>query len=140
MTTNFKPKKGAPYSLHDARVSRIEIVESGIRLSFENGLTSVLEPYPRVNGTVTYEHPDPDFCVVYILSRNGETGKFGGEKMMLTDFIGRYWKFTFEIVDETFGYDTVSLGGFLDLPDTDGFLEMNICICHSGSIVYETDE
>ena len=123
MTTNFKPKKGAPYSLHDARVSRIEIVESGIRLSFENGLTSALEPYPRVNGTVTYEHPDPDFCFVYILSRNGENGKFGGE-----------------IVDETFGYDTVSLGGFLDLPDTDGFLEMNICICHSGSIVYETDE
>lgn len=58
--------------------------------------------------------------------------------MSLTNFIKKYKKFRFEIIDEIYGYNQVSYCGYLYLPNKNKLKEIIISIYYSGNIVYET--
>ena len=62
----------------------------------------------------------------------------GIQKQMLKDFAEQFANMTFEIVDETFGYNTTKFEGYLYLEE--GTVECNISIYHMGDMSYLTDK
>lgn len=140
MITSYKYKSDIPYSLHDQRICKIEKIEDSLKIHFENGYVECKEPYRQVNGDITIEKVDFDFCFAYLLNYNGNFEKFNGEKMELLDFLEQYKNFSFEVVDETYGYNTVVYNGYLSIPKKNNLNELTITIYHFGNIVYETKD
>ncbi len=140
MRTEYKFEAALPYSLHDMRVSSIRIIDDDLHFTFENGIVKLSGPCNQVNGTMTLEKIDQDFCTVFLLSKNGKCGKFQGQKMELARFLSKYDSFSFEIVDELYGYHQVCYGGFLSLPECSYLIEIQITVYYNGSIVYNTEE
>ena len=140
MINTYKYKHSAPYALHDTKINKIENIDDSLKIYFENGYISSTEPYQQVNGNISIEEVDYDFCYAYILSDNGNLGKFTGKKIALLDFIKEYTKFSFEVVEESYGYNSVVYNGYLILPGKDNFIELTLTIYHFGNIIYETDQ
>ena len=63
------------------------------------------EPFEQVEGNITIEGVDFDCTCVMLQSKWGNYGKFSGEKLELEHFIKRYQNYSFEIVDELYGYN-----------------------------------
>ena len=98
-----------PYSLHDREVNGMTVEGNKLTLHFKNGYVECQEPYDDVKGTVVFENVDWDFSFAYTFKCKEftleNTGPIEGEKMMLKDFAEQFRNMTFEIVDETFGYN-----------------------------------
>lgn len=140
MITRYKFKPDKPYGLHDMRIDKMELAGNDLCLHFEHGFVRSQEPYEQVEGSITVEKLDPDFCCVELLSTNGRYGGFRGEKMALADFLGRYPSFSFEVVDELLAYNQVVYSGYLSLPGATKLREMELSLYYWGEIVYDTDE
>ena len=107
MRTEYKHNPPIPYSLHDMRVKKIIIQDKTIVLEFEDGYEKLTEPFEQVEGNITIEGVDFDCTCVMLQSKWGNYGKFNGEKLELERFIKRYKNYSFEIVDELYGYNQV---------------------------------
>ena len=140
MITKYKYKSDLPYSLHDMVIKKIKLSDDSIKLVFDGGFVSTAEPYPRVDGSITIQRVDVDFTVIWLLSKYGRYGKFKGRKMSLKKFLKKYKKFSFEVVDELYGYNSVQYSGYLSLPGHKVMTEMTLSIYHFGEILYETEE
>lgn len=140
MITNYKYKPTIPYSLHDMVVNKITHNEDAIHLQFDHGYVSLKEPYHQVDGNITIQGVDFDFVTVMLLSKNGGYGVFKGCKLSLDEFLAKYDAYSFEIVDELYGYNSVEYSGFLSVPRQNDLIEMTLSIYHFGDIVYDTEE
>lgn len=140
MITLYKYKSDIPYSLHDMRICKIENIGESLKIHFENGYESCTEPYQQVNGNITIEEVDYDYCFAYLLSDNGNFGAFNGRKLALLDFLKEYQNISFEVIDESYGYNSVTYNGYLSLPERDDSIELTIAIYHFGNIIYETEQ
>ena len=80
------------------------------------------------------------FTTFHHIFDNGNLGKFTGKKITLLDFIKEYTKFSFEVVEESYGYNSVVYNGYLILPGKDNFIELTLTIYHFGNIIYETNQ
>ncbi len=129
-----------PYSLHDMRVNRMEPVGNHLRFYFESGYIALKEKFRQVEGNLLIEDVDIDFSDVHFLSKNGAYGKFSGQRMELAHFLNTYRNFSLEIVDETYGYNTVVYRGYLSLPSKGSLIEMTMSLYYTGNIVYEVKE
>ncbi len=138
ITYHFEPT--IPYSLHDMRVNRIERVGNHLRFYFESGYIELKDNFRQVNGNLFIEDVDMDFSDVHFLSENGAYGTFNGERMELVHFLKNYEDFSLEIVDETYGYNTVVYQGYLSLPNRKNLIDMTMSIYYTGNIVYEVKE
>ena len=131
-----------PYSLHDAEVNGIDVAGKTLTLHFKNGYVQNEEPYDDVKGTVEFAGVDWDFSFVCVYKCKEftleHTGAIEGEKQMLKDFAENFVDETFEIVDETFGYNETKLEGYLYCGD-DTF-ECSIGIYHMGDMSYLVEE
>ena len=115
MRTEYKHNPPIPYSLHDMRVKKIIIQDQTIALEFEDGYEKLTEPFEQVEGNITIEGVDFDCTCVMLQSKWGNYGKFNGEKLELERFIKRYKNYSFEIVDELYGYNQVLYSGYLSI-------------------------
>lgn len=140
MITRFKQQTDLPYSLHDMVVNKITCQNELVRLKFNHGYIKTKEPYPQVNGNITIEKVDKDCACVLLLSNFGQYGVFEGKKMSLEDFIDKYDEYSFEIVDEMYGFNQVEYIGYLHLPDKEESIQMSLSMYFTGDIVYETEE
>lgn len=140
MITRFKQQTDLPYSLHDMVVNKITCQNELVRLKFNHGYIKTKEPYPQVNGNITIEKVDKDCACVLLLSNFGQYGVFEGKKMSLEDFIDKYDEYSFEIVDEMYGFNQVEYIGYLRLPDKEESIQMSLSMYFTGDIVYETEE
>ena len=59
--------------------------------------------------------------------------------MSLKHFLERYHEYSFELVDELYGYHTLTYSGYLNLPDDDSLIEMSLEVYYSGELVYDTE-
>lgn len=140
MITRFKQQIDTPYSLHDMVVNNITCQNESVSLSFEHGFVSIKEPCIQVEGNITFENVDMDSACVLLLSKLGKYGSFDGIKISLNDFIKKYDKYYFEIIDEMYGFNQVEYIGYLHLPKDNDFIQMSLSLYFSGNIVYETEE
>ena len=81
-----------------------------------------------------------DCTCVMLQSKWGNYGKFNGEKLELEHFIKRYKSYSFEIVDELYGYNQVLYSGYLSILETEDLVQMDISIYFTGKIIYDTKE
>ena len=140
MRTEYKHNPPIPYSLHDMRVKKIIIQDKTIVLEFEDGYEKLTEPFEQVEGNITIEGVDFDCTCVMLQSKWGNYGKFNGEKLELERFIKRYKNYSFEIVDELYGYNQVLYSGYLSILETEDLVQMDISIYFTGKIIYDTKE
>ena len=140
MITRFKQQTYLPYSLHDMVVNKITCQNELVRLKFNHGYIKTKEPYPQVNGNITIEKVDKDCACVLLLSNFGQYGVFEGKKMSLEDFIDKYDEYSFEIVDEMYGFNQVEYIGYLSFPKKEDLIQMSLSLYFTGDIVYETEE
>ena len=140
MRTEYKHNPPIPYSLHDMRVKKIIMQDQTIVLEFEDGYKKLTEPFEQVEGNITIEGVDFDFTSVMLQSKWGNYGKFNGEKLELEHFIKRYKNYSFEIVDELYGYNQVLYSGYLSILETEDLVQMDISIYFTGRIIYNTKE
>lgn len=140
MNVVYKFKPSIPYSLHDMRVSKIEVVENNIRLYFDYGYLKLEKPFYQVDGNILIENIDFDCSDVHFLSDNGSYGEFSGKKINFLEFIKRYEEFSFEIIDEMYGYNSLIYLGYLSLPNRENLIYISIYLYYTGNIVYETTE
>lgn len=138
MKTIYDYKSTIPFSLHDMIICKIEMADEDIRLYFKDGFVELKEPYKQVEGDITIEGVDLDFCCIYLLSENGQYGNFQGKKMTLAEFLDEYSNYSFEVVDEMYGYNQVSYSGYLSLPNAEDLREIQMSIYYTGSIIYTT--
>lgn len=129
-----------PYSLHDRRIDKIEIIEKNIKLNFECGFTETSEPYNQVEGAIIIENVDFDFGNIYLLSNNGSYGNFTGKKMDIRNFLKEYKNYYLEVVDELYGYNTVQYSGYLTLPKKVDLIEYSMSFYYTGNLVYYTEK
>ena len=140
MITRFKQQTDLPYSLHDMVVNKITCQNELVRLKFNHGYIKTKEPYPQVNGNITIEKVDKDCACVLLLSNFGQYGVFEGKKMSLEDFIDKYDEYSFESVDEMYGFNQVEYIGYLSFPKKEDLIQMSLSLYFTGDIVYETEE
>lgn len=146
--TRYKANPCQPYSLHDMRINRIVIRKDSVEFMFEDGFEEIPAPGEwdeekdyRVDGSLLVEGPDYDFCAVYVQSISGRYGGFRGEKLELGDFVRKYREFSFEIVEEYYGYHRLQYEGYLSLPDVWPPREMTLSLGYfTGDIVYRVNE
>lgn len=140
MKKTILKKNKLPYSLHDMIIKNILIEESNVKFIFENGFVETKEPFKQIAGEVILEEVDYDFCSVHLLSDNGNYGKFTGQKLSINNFIKEYKQFSFEVVNELYGFNRVQYSGFLSLPDKEDFIECSMEFYYAGNLIYLTEE
>ena len=140
MRTEYKHNPPIPYSLHDMRVKEIIIQDKTIVFEFEDGYEKLTEPFEQIEGNITIEDVDFDCSCVMLQSKLGNYGKFNGEKLEIERFIKRYKSYSFEIVDELYGYNQVLYSGYLSILGSEDLVQMDISICFTGKIIYDTKE
>ena len=140
MITRFKQQTDLPYSLHDMVVNKITCQNELVRLKFNHIYIKTKETYQHVNGKITIEKVDIDCACVLLLSNFGLYGVFEGKKMSLEDFIDKYDEYSFEIVDEMYGFNQVEYIGYLSFPKKEDLIQMSLSLYFTGDIVYETEE
>ncbi len=138
MKTIYDYKSTIPYSLHDMRIYKIDVVGENVKLYLEDGFVETKEPYEQIHGDITIEGVDLDFCCVHLLSKNGRYGGFRGKKIELADFLTEYREYSLEVVDELYGYNQVNYSGYLSLSNVEDLREIEISIYYTGNIVYTT--
>ena len=139
MEVIYKYQDDVPYSLHDMRVYKMEIIDSDIRFYFENGYIEKKEPFKQVKGNIKIGKVDFDFSYIHFLSELGQYGDFCGKKIEISEFINTYQKFSFEVIDEMYGYNSVNYSGYISLPDKEKIIDMSISIYYTDNIVYEVE-
>lgn len=137
--TKRKNILGLPYSLHDARVCRIETASEQIIFWFDAGyFKPVDDDCLTVKGHIAIEDVNFDFCNAYLMDTANECGKFSGEKFSLQRFIESFPTMNFEIIDETYGYNQSKFSGFFYMGAHTR--ECIIEIYHHGPMTYFTEE
>ena len=129
-----------PFSLHDARVTKIYANDDKVILEFEEGYYYLKEGEIErtAKAYVELNDVDYDFSHVYILNFCGNEGSFTGEKLAVTSFPSILKGIEFEIIDEAYGYNQSKFSGWLFCDD--GFKECNIEIYHLGDMTYVLEE
>ena len=128
------------HSLHDMKICKIESIDKLLKIYFKNGYVACAEPYRQVNGNISIEQVDYEFSYAYLLSDYGDLGTFNGQKFALLDFLREYTNFSFEVIDENYGYNSVIYNGYLNLPEKENLIELTLTIYHFGNIIYETEQ
>lgn len=139
MITRYKHKTTIPYSLHDMIVTGISYDNDSITFSFDEGYEQLVEPYNKVKGNISIYGVDFDF-VSFLLLTSNKKNDMSGKRLSIEEFVAQYKSFSFEIVDELYGYNKVQYSGYLSIPESDGFIEITVDVYHFGDIVYETIE
>ena len=93
------------------------------------------EPFEQVEGNITIEGVDFDCTCVMLQSKWGNYGKFNGEKLELEHFIKRYQNYSFEIVDELYGYNQVLYSGYLSILETEDLVKQFVVIVNGAKFV-----
>lgn len=132
-----------PYSLHDARVNKIEVVADKAVLNFSIGYFKPTDddclPVKR-EAIISIYGLDLDFCNVYLIAIKNNYGKFTGEKLGLEMFIKQYREIDFEIVNETYGYNTTKFSGYLYEGKSEITKECIFEFYHFGEMKYTNED
>ena len=138
MKRTIRPNVIVPYSLHDMRVIEFQVREDTLILRTQSGMSRTTEPYVQPDGYVEFQKVDWDFCFAYTMDILANEGEFHGRKMSLKDFISEFVNSAFEVIDETFGYNSTKFSGWL--LQKGHLQECTIELYHLGDMIYVTED
>lgn len=126
-----------PYSLHDARVNKINVVSDKVIMYFDEGYYKIYED-ELIKGYIEFGNVDLDFCSISVFDSQGGLGKLSGERFSLQYFSQRFKNLDLEIVEETYGYNKSKFFGYIY--EEDLIKECIIEIYHFDNMKYITEE
>lgn len=136
--TRFKPEPKQPFGLHDCHIDGIDVSEKNIILTVKDTFYAIKGS--DVRGNIVIENIDPDCCEVIIQGKGGKMGGFRGEKLTIQEFTEKYKGFSFEVIDEYYGWRKLQFVGWLWMQDSYP-KDMTLSISYfKGDIVYNTEE
>lgn len=136
--TRYNPEPNQPFGLHDCHINEIDASDGNVILSVKDAFYTI--GGPNVRGNIVIESIDPDCCDVVIQGKGGKIGGFRGEKLTLTEFKEKYKGFSFEVIDEYYGWHKLQFVGWLWIPNTNP-KDMTLSIRYfKGDVVYRTEE
>lgn len=139
MNVAYQYTPSMPYELYDSRSSRMERDGKDVRMYFENGFTQMSDA-KRVPGNLLIQNVDWEKSHIHLLGETIPFGAFDGRKVELDRFIRQLRVYTFEIISESYGYQTVTYSGNLYLPDWEKLIHITIFLSYSGKIIYEVPD
>ena len=130
-----------PYGLHDSKIDEIKITNGNLELYFKDKITKIGKDISlKVRGNIIVEGIDSDFCCVLINDNEDSNGNFYGKKFEISEFIDNYKDYTFEVIDEYYGYHRLEYQGYLWTKNEEP-KEMTLCLGYfKGDIIYRTEE
>jgi hypothetical protein len=141
MKEYIKPNVLLPISLHDARVTKV-IVENPISsfkdgiliLEFEDGFFKVdeKEVYHTGKSSIEISGVDYDFSHVYYCEENNR------EEVEFVGFMKDVEESSFEIIDETYGYNQTKFRGSLFLAEK--WVDVEVEIYHFNMTLYRWEK
>ncbi len=136
MKKTIRKNIATAYSLHDMNIVEIQVNGNDITMKTLSGVVETTPPYGQPDGYIEFHNVQWDFSYVYLLN-TGNIGPISGEKMFLKDFILKYPNTCFNVLDETYGYNSTKYSGFRTIGDDN---ECIIEIYHEGDMVFVTNE
>lgn len=119
-------------------VISFEAAGNDIAMRTQSGIVETIAPCRQLDGYIEFHNVQWDFSYAYLLGAAGEVGAFTGEKLFLKDFIERYKRLGFSVMDEAYGCNTTKYCGYLL---ADGQLcECAVEICHEGDMVFVSED
>jgi len=107
-------KSNIPFSLHDSKITQLEINESNLSLKIDRIFQCTEEEEKWYQGTIEFTEVDIEFCDIMLFNApygyDGEKS-FVGKSLSLDEFNIQYPNVHFEIITEGYcGYDTTFQG------------------------------
>ena len=112
--TRWEANPKQPYGLHDCRICAMQLSGGDLHLAFEDGFYK--EDGSFVQGSISVEGVDLDFCEVLLQGSAGRMGGFRGERLAIAEFVKQYEGFRFEVIDEFYGWHRLQYAGWLWMP------------------------
>lgn len=132
-----KPNMELPVSLHDARLSNIEIENDIIIFIMEDGIRTINDNHVEQTGKakVTFSKVDFDFCKVYCTGRDKYQKEWDGR-----DFAKKLQsnRMIIDIIDETYGYNQAKFS--CNLTMNNEWFDCEIEIYHFATMKYVWEE
>ena len=136
--TRYTPNPNQPFGFHDCHINGIDVVGGNLKLSFKDFFYTI--GGPDVCGDVVIEAIEPECCEIIIQGRGGKKGGFRGEKLTIQEFVEKYKGFSFEVIDEYYGWHRLQLVGWLWMTDTYP-KDMTLSLGYfKGDVIYNTEE
>ena len=107
--TRWEANPKQPYGLHDCRICAMQLSGGDLHLAFEDGFYK--EDGSFVQGSISVEGVDLDFCEVLLQGSAGRMGGFRGERLAIAEFVKQYEGFRFEVIDEFYGWHRLQYAG-----------------------------
>lgn len=124
-----------PYSLHDARIRKIQVKKHHISFCFSKIFRYENDTETTHRARISFLDTDSDFCNIQISEHPDKKGKYKGREYSLKKFAMKYPHADLEIISECYnGYDTIWEGFFYHKKKDYRF---RIYLWHQGSICYE---
>lgn len=115
MKVKRPPIPKLPYSLHDARINSILIDHKQITFKFKEGFYEYSDSEEYIHkGSVILEDVDFDYTTIMIMKvKEDHTKSYKSKDYTLKEFLNKYKKYELEIIDEYYGYHSLSWQGWL---------------------------
>ena len=123
-----------PYGLHDMNATRFDRNDKDIIMRLQSGMYKISDSVEQVAGHVKFCNVDFDFCFVTIINELVNEGPISGEKLSFLNFLNNYQNFSFEIIDEVYGYNKTKFWGWLSTGHD--LKECIIEIYHLGDMIF----
>ena len=133
----YKNKFANPCSLHDCKVTKLEIQEDKIIFTFSKGVYDLETSCQSNKATITVTKVDFDFCDIIIMTNDNKADLINCQMFDLRQYLSQYNKIAFEIVDETYGYNKLVFRGYQYDKKKETFDEMMISVYYFGEMIYE---
>ena len=125
------------YSLHDARVQKIEYADDNLILTFEYIFSYENGVEQTHKAQVVFETCDIDFFEILVFN-NTILDTFTGKRIELPQYQQDYSESEFEVITETYNWGHAVFQGWLWTEGNPGHCIMNIYF--KGDMVYVIDE
>lgn len=130
-----------PYILHDCKIRRLIKKSKDLYIELEKGFYRFEnEDFKLVEGNIRLEKVDFESSYVYILEmkKDKRVSTYKAKKYTLKDFIKKYKKIDFEILDETYSYNLTKVTGLVHEKNVG--IEFSMEIYHLGKMVYLVED
>lgn len=135
--------KQRDFSLHDTNIIDVYMDGDDLILKTSSGYVNLVEN-KQVDGNIRIKDISLEDSYVYLMKYEkvlcGNPGKFTGEKLRLKKFLKKFKEGQdhFDIIDEYYGYMSLSFGGFFTHKDK--IKEIRLDLFYRGDLIYEVEE
>lgn len=131
-----KIKSNIPFSLHDSRIMRMEVVDDSLTLYLDEVFEYTKDSEKCYPASMSFKGVDLEDCNVLVFNKDLRNGSFAGVRYGIGEYMDKLADAEFEILTETYGTYSAVLEGLM-WGDGDEPVSAIISIWNVGDIVFK---